>query len=103
MPHFTSKSQREERLKIMSRETAAGVALANDYMARTGMTIASFSRAIGYGRSSVNKWLNGTYAEVAGNDERIRKAVHGFIDRHPAGGMEDEQIFGRFTKPKTFV
>ena len=46
-------------------------ALANDYLNRTGMSSVDFAHRIGYGYTTLRKFLMDRYENVGGDDSRI--------------------------------
>lgn len=73
------------RLATEEDSAAACIARVNDYLSRTGLTHADFARRVGYGKSSFEHFLHGTYANVAGTAEHLVQRLNGFMDTHPIG------------------
>jgi DNA transposition AAA+ family ATPase len=74
------------RLAAEQDHISACIVRANDYLARTGLSQADFARRVGYGSSSIGKFLNGRYEGVAGTAVHVVKKLNNFMDAHPIGG-----------------
>lgn len=74
------------RLTAEQDQIAACIIRTNDYLARTGLAQADFARRVGYGNSSIGKFLNGRYEGVAGTAVHVVRRLNAFMDAHPIGG-----------------
>ena len=88
----------EQRKKLMAKElpeNRRAVAIVQAYLTRSGLTIADFARRINYSTIAVQKFLTGTYAEIAGSAANLISASMEFIDSHPVGAseLEDQKLY----------
>lgn len=63
--------------------------LARNYLDQTGMALADFAHRVGYGYSTVHKFLADRYEHVGGDDSAITAAILGFMERYPIQSIED--------------
>lgn len=75
------------RLAVEDDSNAACIARVHDYLARTGLSLPDFARRVGYGHSSLQHFLRGTYASVAGTAVHLLKKLNDFMDAHPVGSL----------------
>jgi DNA transposition AAA+ family ATPase len=78
-----SKAERRELLKRDLPQDAKVREMARAYMARSGLSLASFSERLGYARSTLNNYMNCRYHEVSGNSGPIRAALVDFMQTNP--------------------
>ena len=61
-----------------------------EYLAASHLMPSMFADYIGYGRSSVQHFLDGSYHRVAGTDKHIRRKIEQFLDANPVAAAEEE-------------
>jgi len=68
--------------------------MAEDYIAAAGLTVGGFAAEVGYGKTTVSMFLNGTYCQGAGtkDDLAVRAAVYGFMQRYPVNGSDERPL-----------
>lgn len=81
--------RRREQLARTAERRRATIAAAEAFKARTGMSDAELARRIGYGASTLKKFLRDKYEQVGGDDTQITTALLRFFDECPvAAGPE---------------
>lgn len=90
-----SKEQREKLAAGPPPETQRVRDELQDYLNRTGLTVADFAHRINYSRVAVNHFMQGYYARVSGDDRMIRRAIVEYIAAHPiyAPGSMEGQLY----------
>ena len=65
--------------------------LARGYLAQTSIPLADFARRVGYGYSTVRKFLADRYEHVGSTDSLICNAIMDFLETYPIGSEESAE------------
>jgi DNA transposition AAA+ family ATPase len=78
-----STIERAELARASVPGTAETLAAVREHMQLADLSIAEFAERIGYGKSSVQHFLYGSYRRIASTDKNLRRAAWDYMQRKP--------------------